>query len=119
MKVSRFWSARRRALGILACLSVLGLALVACWQTDLVGKQIVKLKDSNPWVRIKAVRALRSIGLGSIKDPRAVEALIAAHDSPDEDHPRLLAAADQAMDECRQAINALAALADTAGQTDD
>lgn len=50
---------------------------------------------------------------------RAVEALIAAHDSPDEDHPRLLAAADQAMDECRQAITALAALADTAGQTDD
>jgi HEAT repeat protein len=70
----RVWQIRRRcAKGVLACFCALGLALAAHGQTDRVNQLIRQLKDPNSGVRRNAADAL-----GEIKDPRAVEPLIAA-----------------------------------------
>jgi HEAT repeat protein len=61
------------AVGLLLCFSVFGLIPAAFAQTDSVSEQINLLKDQRTYIRIGAAEKL-----GELKDPRAIEPLIAA-----------------------------------------
>jgi|CZKF01.1.fsa_nt_gi HEAT repeat protein len=74
MRVRYFWQYRHQfAVGLLLCFSVFGLVPAAFAQTDSVSEQIELLKDRRPYIRIGAVEKL-----AELKDPRAIEPLIAA-----------------------------------------
>src|ERR1035438_10194334 len=74
MRVRYFGQYRRQlAVGLLLCFSVFGLVPAAFAQTDSVGEQIDLLKDQRTYIRVGAVQKL-----AELKDPRAIESLIAA-----------------------------------------
>lgn len=79
LKIRRFWQTRwQLAVGILVCFCLLGLAPAGYGQNDNVSRLIRKLRDPDDYeVRWSAAKAL-----GKIKDPRAVEPLIAALGDP-------------------------------------
>jgi HEAT repeat protein len=78
-RAGRFRQIRRRyAVGTLVCICVLGLVPSARGNTDQVDNYIRQLKDKHADIRARAAAAL-----GEMKDPRAVEPLIATLADPD------------------------------------